>query len=203
MAPRRGITLVEVAVSAALIGLMLVATMQAVGAVFRTRLAARQRQQGEALARELMAEIFQASYKDPQGGTTFGPESGETGSSRAGFDDVDDYDGWSESPPKDKAGAAIPNCTGWSRQVTIGRVEPALPLVPLLLETGLKLITVTVTSPTAEVTALKGFRSSAGADEMKPPLDRTYVTAVRGQVQIGSGLTVTGQSAVVNHAEDN
>jgi hypothetical protein len=172
--------------------------------VFRTRLAARQAQQGKALARELMAEIFQVSYKDPQGGTTFGPESGETGSTRANFDDVDDYNQYTDSPPQDKAGNVMPNCTGWSRHVDVDRVEPALPQVAILWETTLKRITVTVTDPSGKQTVLVAYRSSAGANEYIPPLDRTYITGVRGQIQIGAGsLSATGQSAVVNQAEDN
>jgi len=200
---RRGVTLVEAAISAALIGVMLVATMNAVGGVFRTRLAARQHLHGEALARELMAEILQASYQDPQGGTNFGPESGETGATRANFDDVDDYDGFSESALQDKTGNAVANCTGWSRQVSIARVEPAAPLTSVLSETGLKLITVVAVAPTGAQTTLQALRSGAGALEYRPPMDQTYVTGVRGEVQLGSGgLATTGQSAVVNHAED-
>lgn len=201
---RRGATLTEVAVAAALVGVMLVATMQAVGAVFRTRLAARQRQEAEALGRELLAEIFQLPYKDPQGGSTFGPESGETGSTRASFDDVDDYDGYAETPPKDLAGGQLPNSAGWSRQVAIARVEPAAPQVPTSSETGLKRITVTVTSPTGTQTTLQALRSAAGAIEYRPPLDETYITGVRGQVQLGaSGQVATGQAALVNHAADH
>lgn len=200
---RRGVSLAEVAVSAALVGVMLVATLNAVGAVFKTRLAARQRQQGDALARELLSEVLQASHRDPQGGGTFGLEAGESGSTRVAFDDGDDYDGWSESPPKDQAGNALPNAAGWTRRVDVIRVEPDSPLTSTTSETGLKLITVTATSPSGEQTVLQAFRSSGGAVEMIPPIDRTYVTSVRGQVQLGGGgLSATGQSAVVNHAED-
>jgi hypothetical protein len=200
---RRGITLVEVAISSFVVGVMLVATMNAVAAVFRTRLATRQAQQGMALARELMAEIFQVCYKDPQGGSTFGPESGETGSTRANFDDVDDYDNYTDSPPQDKSGNVIPNCTGWSRSVNIDRIVPAMPTTPFPLEAGVKRITVTVTSPSGQTTRLRAYRSSVGANEYIPPIDRIYVTGVRGQIQIGSSLPATGQSPVVNQAEDN
>jgi MSHA pilin protein MshD len=203
--PRRGMTMVEVAFSSFLVGLMLVATMNAVAAVFRTRLEARQGQQGKALARELMAEIFQGSYQDPQSGsTTFGPESNETGTTRANFDDVDDYDQYADSPPQDKSGILIPNCSGWSRHVDIERVLPAAPRGVNPSETGFKRITVTVTSPAGENTVLIAYRSSAGVNEYIPPLDRTYITGVRGVVKIGTGsLSATGQAPVVNQAEDN
>jgi Tfp pilus assembly protein PilV len=199
---RRGTTLVEVAVSAVLVGLMLVATMNAVGAVFRTRLVARQRQQGETLARELMAEIFQASYEDPQGGTTFGLEPDESGSTRAKFDDVDDYHGYSESSLADKAGTALPDCTGWSRKVTISRVEPAQPMLGVTGETGVKLITVTATSPSGQQFTLQALRAKKGTLEYRPPLDRTYVTGVSGTVEIGAAsVSTASRTTIVNHAE--
>ncbi len=180
---------------------MLVATLNAVGAVFRTRLAARQRQQGEVLARELMAEIFKVSYSDPQGGTGFGPDAGETGATRAAFDDVDDYHNYSESPPADKDGNLLPGYNGWSRQVTVQRVEP-VSLEPAATDTGLMRITVYATSPTGAQTTLQAFRSSAGALEFRPPLDQTYVTAVRTTLQMDGDLTVTGKSAVISQAQD-
>lgn len=201
-AARRGVSLVEVAFSAMLIGVMLVATMNGVGAVFKTRLAARQRQQGDALAHELVIEILQNAYADPQDSSGFGPESGESGTTRAGFDDVDDYNSLADSPPKDKLGTALPNSTGWSRQVTVSRAETASPLQTATVESGVKRIAVTAVSPTGERTTLTAFRCSAGSLEMKPPLDQTYVTGVRASVQVGSeGLAVTGQGFFVNHAE--
>ena len=47
------------------------------------------------LGNDLLEEIVSRDYRDPDGGTTFGPESDEM--ARANFDDVDDYNGYSES----------------------------------------------------------------------------------------------------------
>lgn len=199
--PQRGISLVEVTVSALLVGVLLVAALNAVGAVFKTRLAARQRQQGEALARELMAEIFKVSYSDPEGGTGFGPDAGETGPTRAAFDDVDDYHEYLESPPADKDGNLLPGYDGWSRQVTVERVEP-LSLEPASDDTGLLRITVRATCPAGAPTTLQAFRSSAGALEFRPPIDQTYVTAVRATLQTDADLTLTGKTAVISQARD-
>ncbi len=48
-----------------------------------------------ALASEMMEEVLASDYDDPDGASELGPESGE--SSRAKFDNIDDYDGYAES----------------------------------------------------------------------------------------------------------
>lgn len=202
---RRGTTLVEVAISCVLVGVMLVAAMRTVGAVFRTRLVAFQRQQGETLAQELTAEILQARYEEPSlPPGSFGLEGGEVGDgSRAAWDDVDDYDGWSASPPQSKDGTPLPDADGWTRQVVIDRVTCPNPEITSAGDTGLKQIEVQATSPTGETFTLYALRSRWGALEMKTPLDETYVTGLSGKLQVGTaGSAVVGGTAVVNHAQD-
>ncbi len=202
---RRGLSLVEVAVSAMLVGVMLVAAMRSVGAVFRTRLIAFQRQQGETLAHELMAEILQAYYEEPdQPPGSFGQDSGESGGGdRAAWDDVDDYNGWAASPPQSKDGTALPDADGWARFVNVDRVTSPNPETRSFSDTGLKRIEVEVASPSCETFTLKALRSRWGALELAPPVDRTYVTGLSGEIQVGTaGSAVVGGTAVVNHAQD-
>jgi hypothetical protein len=146
-----------------------------------------------------MAEILQLPYQDPQGGTTFGAESGET---RTTFDDLNDYNGYSESPPKSKDGSPLPDVTGWTRQVTITRVVRLTPDVTWLSETGLVSIRVTAISPTGRQFDLKALRSKWGFMEMKPPTDATYVTGMAGTIQVGAESdAVAGGTPISNHAE--
>ncbi len=201
---RRGSTLVEVAIASMLVGVMLVAAMRSVGAVFRTRLVAFQQQQGDTLAHELMAEILQAYYESPSVASgSFGLEAGEVGDgSRAAWDDVDDYNGWSASPPQSKDGTALPDADGWTRQVVVDRVTRANPETTSVSDTGLKRIKVEATSPAGETFTVKALRSRWGALELKAPLDETYVTGLSGELQVGAaGNTVVGGTAVVNHAQ--
>jgi hypothetical protein len=59
------------------------------------------------LAAELMAEIMSKSFEDAVAASgSFGREAGET--TRADFDDVDDYDKWKEKPIAAANGAALP-----------------------------------------------------------------------------------------------
>ena len=67
-----------------------------------------------------------ADVRNPAGGPTaipadrpaFGPDSGESSwHRRSVFDDVDDYNGWNESPPQYRDGTTIPDRDDWRHRV--------------------------------------------------------------------------------------
>jgi len=127
------------------IAVMLVAAVHAVGGSAATRARVTKRVVGPYLADGLMAEILAQSYQDPTS-PVFGPEvsGGESAVSRATWDDVDDYNGWVESPPQDKDGTVIAGMTGWERSVAVVWVNPADLTQVSATESGVKRITVTV-----------------------------------------------------------
>lgn len=201
---RAGLTLAEIAVAAALVGVLMVATLDGAGAVFRSRHVARQRVGGDRLAWDLMSEIMQAAYEDPVTSGGFGLETGESGGTRVAWDDVDDYDGYTDSPPEDRAGEAIPDASGWSRAVSVARADVSDPIADEVSESGLKRITVTVTSPTGEQFSCSTLRARAGLLEFRGPLDDTFVTGITGRLRLGEGgQTVIDAATMVNHAKDN
>lgn len=201
---RAGLTLAEIAVAAALVGVLMVATLDGAGAVFRSRHVARQRVGGDRLAWDLMSEIMQAPYEDPVTSGGFGLEAGESGGTRAAWDDVDDYDGYTDSPPEDRAGEAIPDASGWSRSVSVARARVGNPMADDVSDSGLKRVTVTVTSPTGEQFSFSTLRARAGLLEFRGPLDDTLVTGVSGRLRLGEGgQTVIDAGAVANHAKDD
>jgi len=108
-----------------------------------------------------MSEILSQQYIDPGPNATFGPEPGETTSppSRVNFNDADDYNNWSESPPQNKDGTVIPNFTGWTRNVSVCWVSPGDLTTPVATaDTNVKRITVTVQHnhvPVASSVAIK------------------------------------------------
>ncbi|GAB5495150.1 MAG: hypothetical protein Phyf2KO_02300 [Phycisphaerales bacterium] len=63
---------------------------------------------------------------------------------RSGFTTIDEYDGYSDSPPTDESGNVIPGYTGWSRGVEIDTVRFGNPDQAEGAETGLRKITVKV-----------------------------------------------------------
>lgn len=79
------------------------------------------------LATDLMEEILARDFDDPDGT--------DTETLRADFDDVEDYNGWSSSPPKDVNGISLSTYAGYTRSVSIigvpqNDLTPAAPAAP-------------------------------------------------------------------------
>jgi len=153
---QRAFTLVEAVFATLLVGLLLVAALSAAGASARLQAHGSDRGTGELLAQGLMNEILVQAYQNPGPNPTFGPEPGKTTTppSRTNFNDVDDYNGWTESPPQNKNGSVItitnpdgttsPAFPGWGRSVAVAWVSPSDLTAASTTETGVKRMTVTV-----------------------------------------------------------
>ncbi len=170
---RRGLTLVEMVISIALVGVMLVAALNTVGAAKLGQRALYGRLSGRQLAEDLMVEILQQDYADAAslymiaGGifdtgfvtVTMGPEPGEDASgNRSAFDDLDDYNGWSASPPQEKDGTVMGWLAEWQRSVVVNCVQSGDLSALSPDEVGARRITVTVSRdgiPVAELVALR------------------------------------------------
>lgn len=63
------------------------------------------------LAVDLMEEILAQEFDDPDGV--------DTETLRADFDDVEDYNGWSSSPPKDRSGNSLTTYSAYTRSVSM------------------------------------------------------------------------------------
>ncbi|MCU0914914.1 MAG: prepilin-type N-terminal cleavage/methylation domain-containing protein [Planctomycetes bacterium] len=154
----RGFTLIETLLSTVIVAVMFVAALNTLGASRVTQLKAALIGQGRMLAEALMAEILPQHYEEPDGACVFGREAGELETSRAAYDDVDDYQGWSESPPVTCEGTVLPDAAHWTRSVTVAWVDPLNPRQVSGAETGVKRITVVAAFrevPQATVVALK------------------------------------------------
>ncbi len=141
----RAFTLIEAVGSVLIVAVMFVAVMSTVGAARMSQYKMSGRSRGTALAQDLMAEIVQASYEDPDGPSAgIGLDASELTASRATFDDVDDYDGWFASPPQQRDGTAMQELPGWSRQVAVAWINTIDTTAGVGAETGAKRITLTV-----------------------------------------------------------
>jgi type II secretory pathway pseudopilin PulG len=168
----RGFSLVEAMVSAGIVGVMLVASVNLLSSAARTRAADSNHRTGLLLAQQLMAEVQTQPYKDEALPPLFGPELGETG--RATYDDIDDYNDYREKPPKDRNGTAMPTYQGWERRVKVEWVSPVT-LHESLIDTGLVMIEVRVSDPRGQDTYAYALRSER-AVPVDPPLSgSTYV----------------------------
>ncbi|MBI4580993.1 MAG: prepilin-type N-terminal cleavage/methylation domain-containing protein [Planctomycetes bacterium] len=143
----RAFTLVEAVISTVIVSVAMVAALTSVSRSSLFRRIANERQIGFQLGQQLMAEILSKDYLDPAypGGGSMGPGGDETATgNRSLYDDVDDYNGWLECPPRLADGTVIANRTQWYRKVNVAWVRPTSPDVPVGYETWLKRITVEV-----------------------------------------------------------
>ena len=112
------------------------------------------------LASNLFEEIRSKRWDENTGAAsaTLGPDTGET---RATYDDVDDFHGLNETPPKDSQGVTMSGSTGFRQQVSVCYV--ASTDLNTCLGSGTsnyKKITVTVTDPEGRVSPLVTVISS-------------------------------------------
>ncbi|MCZ6479651.1 MAG: hypothetical protein ACE1Z6_11585 [Candidatus Methylomirabilales bacterium] len=106
-----------------------------------------------ALASTLREEIQSKKWDEsaPPPSLILGPETGE---SRATYDDVDDFDGLDESPPRDSQGAILAGFTGFRQQVSVCYVANTDFDTCIGGPTMYKQVTVTVTGPEGRATQL-------------------------------------------------
>ncbi len=149
--------MVEAVFSVALVGGLVVVSLDTLGGSKMAQRNLGEHAVGQLLASALMSEILNQSYQDPTQTALFGPELSE--SSRSTFDDVDDYSGWSASPPQNRDGTVIPGLTGWSQAVQILVVDPANLSTKRLTDTGVKRITVTITHNNVVAATLTGVKT--------------------------------------------
>ena len=201
--PPGAFTLVEVVISSVVVALMLVAALTMLGGASRGYGITREYQVGRLLGETLMGEIFERSYVDVNDPSGFGVEVGEGTATRVDFDDVDDYDGWSSNPPEGKDGSGVSGAAGWTRSVIVRWADVLDPGADVGADSGLKRIEVSVTNSQGKQYTVKALRSSTGTLALQPPLDRTYVTGVEAELQIGGDESVTSERVSIgNHAED-
>lgn len=147
---RPAFTIVEAVMSMLIVCVMLTAALRVAAYTVTSQARAADRQTGRLLAQALIDEITTKPYEDPDGTSVLGIEPGEAKASRSDFDDVDDYDGLAENPPKEYDGRAIPGLTGWKRTVSVQLVDPADLTKGSAIDKGVKLITVTVSHNAAK-----------------------------------------------------
>ncbi len=158
--PRRGVGLLEVALSALLVGVVLAAAMRTVGGSVFTQYRVAERITARFLAEGLLTEVLAKDYKEA-GSAAVGPDAGESSTSKANYDDVDDFHNWSESPPQSADGTAMPDLTGWRRSVEVAYVDPTDLSRTSLSDLGVKRITVTVAHNGAVVATRMAIRTDA------------------------------------------
>lgn len=203
---RNGLSLAEVVVSTLLIGLLMAGALMSVGAAARSTSEAADASDAVALARQLLEEIVSLPYEDPNQTPAFGLENGETAApgARTACDDLDDYNNWSESPPRNRDGSALSGYSAWSRSVRVRKVDPLNRSVMLdsALDKGQRLITISVVAPSGRTTVLSAYRSLGGGALQPQGVSQSLVTWVGVTLQSGAGSPVSSGVSLSNHATD-
>ncbi len=151
---RSGFSLVESVVSTLIVGLLLVTASRTVSTSVITQTTTADLVKASVLADSLLSEIISLSYMEPGLSTSaIARESGESGGSKVGYDDVDDFDGWTEKPPEYRDGTAMANLSSWQRRVTVQWITISNTGVVAVsgTETNIKRIRVTVREKSIDV----------------------------------------------------
>lgn len=181
---RRGITIMEAAVSTIIVATMLVASLNAVAASRTIRGRVADRVRAQQLAMDLLSEILQQGFANPS----------TPAASRAAWGYVDDYNGLVDSPPQTKSGTPIPDCTAWARTVTVQWADPTTFAPTAATNTGARLITVSVTRGSLVLASMTALRTSGWVGTAP----QTGTEKSNNHAPTASPLTGTGGQLTVN-----
>lgn len=131
---RRGFILVEVSITYLILSLALVALIPVFILAIRAAKNTEQIEAATQLSVELIEEIRLRKWDEatpiPQAYITgpgpIGVNTGEVASDKRTFDDIDDFNGWSENPPMDPMMNPLSAFSAYSRTVTVQYVDPSL-----------------------------------------------------------------------------
>jgi prepilin-type N-terminal cleavage/methylation domain-containing protein len=119
---RRGFTLIEASLATVIVGVGILSMMQLFTACTRQNAAAADMTTAMLLAENIQETMAGLSFSDPAFGRTyFGPEPGQTLPS---YDDVDDFDGKTFSPPIDSTRQPITTLSQYSQVISVWPVYP-------------------------------------------------------------------------------
>ncbi|MBM4018476.1 MAG: PKD domain-containing protein [Planctomycetes bacterium] len=200
---RRGFSLVEAVISIFIVSVMMVVALTVLGASRAGQARMADRARGHQLALDLMNEILQAAYFEPDDAALFGPEGIEVGTGRMYFDDVDDYAGWTESPPQTRSGVATSALADWTRSVAVEWASPNDLSCASATATDIKRITVTVLHGVVPAARLVAVRTVAWALEQpqgadlsgnRPPTAIARTDAA--EVKAGAAVGLDGRNSI-------
>ena len=131
---KRGFILVEISVTYVILSLALVTLIPVFLMAIRASKNTEQIVSATYLSSELMEEVLLHKWDQstsspakhiPNPGA-IGVDSGETASDKRTFNDIDDFNGWTESPPKDPVMNSLAQFYPYSRSVSVAYADSNL-----------------------------------------------------------------------------
>lgn len=153
---QRGFGYIEAVISVVIMGTAVAMALHTFGAFARGAVFDRETAIATELAAQMAAEIRCQAFEDPNTTAVFGPETGESDGTRQYFDDVDDYNGWTATPPKRRDGTVMTEYTGYTQAVVVAYDG----------STDLKKITVTITKDGKKRAEVVMLRARHDADTL-------------------------------------
>lgn len=143
---QQGFTLIELIIFIVVVGIGVAGILSVYTTTIRNSADPLVRKQAMAIAESLMEEITAKEFANPAGGYT--------GGSRALWDDVDDFNGYTSTGITDVLGTAVAGLTGYN-------VSPAVAVTTVTVgSASLKRIVVSVTDTQGQVISLTGYRGN-------------------------------------------
>ncbi len=170
----KGLTFLEIVISLSIFAVALVGLLQIVNTALNSSYRAGQEIIGTNIASGLLAEIMSKNFVDPDNPTNpLGPDPLVPTETRNGgvnaFDDVDDYNGYTESPPLTEDNRVmdgtedLPNCAKFTRSVTVTYcdISGTNDITDVVGPTNYKHIKVTVIGPYLRSVIIHGVKEQA------------------------------------------
>ena len=120
---RGGFTLIETAIVTVIVGVGTVAVLQLLASGTMSNAESSEVTTGLNLANDIKEMSRGLAFYDPTTPTAWGVDSGEN--TVDSYDDVDDLDGVSFSPPVDARRQSLSSYTNWKQTVTVDTVNPS------------------------------------------------------------------------------
>lgn len=155
--------MVETVISSLLVGVVLVTTLQIVAPVVQSGTVMSDKLIASNLARELTDEIATRKFVDIEAVSfdLIGVDDGEDSANRTHLDDVDDFDGWSASPPQLSDKTDLDTLGRWRRAVSVDHVLKSDAKTVSITYTGLKMVTVRVYKDSVLLAELSSLHAHA------------------------------------------
>jgi hypothetical protein len=160
---RSAFGMLETTIATALTSLLLVVALNTAASVNLTLTRRGYASKATQFASLLLTEAAEKCFQDPtQTTTSLGLESGESTTSRAGWDDVDDFNGLNLSALVDRSGTALPDSSGWQATMSVVYAVVASPQTTSGAATTLKRVQLNFTDPSGRVHSFYALRSQRG-----------------------------------------
>ena len=152
---RRGLTLLEVIISLLLTTTIVLVSVTASANLYRNQAVSADEHLARELAFQILDEVTSTDFQDGDNDRVFGNEASESTTNRSAFDDVDDYDGYTASPPTHRDGSTIVGLENWSLSVSVSKADTVASgiVASTADDAPLRLVTVTCTSPAGAVSS--------------------------------------------------